>query len=276
MAEFQLKEITSQSYDPPGINKGYTDKSLHINVTDADIAIRDIDETVKETFIGGKGYDLWLLWNAVKDYTRWNDPENAVCIASGPLGGTPGYPGAGKSIVTTISPLTGAPMDSNVGGYFGPYKKFSGFDVLEITGKAAKECVILIDGIENKIKIYEVSGLTDNSYELSDTLTHHFGNEKPGDVSVVSTGTAAKNSLMGCLNFSWFDAGRKRVRYKQAGRGGIGTVFADKHIKAVVARWGSVSLATNKPADKEALKKVLKSHTKSITSLDPKQNRMSL
>jgi len=276
MTEFKIKEIKSLSYDPPGIRKGYTDKSLHVNVSDADISIKDIGEDVKEKFIGGKGYDLWLLWNAVKDYTKWNDPENAICISSGPLGGTPGYPGAGKSIVTTISPLTNAPMDSNVGGYFGPYKKFSGFDVVEITGKASNETIVLIDGIENKIRIFEASNLPEDAYALSDTLTGHFGNGKPNNISVVCTGTAAKHTLMGCLNFSWYDAGRKRVRYKQAGRGGIGTVFADKRVKAVVARWGSVSLATNQPADKEALKKVIKYHTKSITSLDPKQNRMAL
>ncbi|MFO7886114.1 MAG: aldehyde ferredoxin oxidoreductase C-terminal domain-containing protein, partial [Desulfobacteraceae bacterium] len=276
MSEFKLKEIKSQSYDPPGIRKGYTDKSLHVNVSDADISIKDIDEAVKETFIGGKGYDLWLLWNAVKDYTKWNDPENAICISSGPLGGTPGYPGAGKSIVTTISPLTNAPMDSNVGGYFGPYKKFSGFDVVEITGKAPKETIVLIDGIENKIRIFEAANLPEDAYALSDTLTGHFGDGKPNNISVVCTGPAARHTLMGCLNFSWYDAGRKRVRYKQAGRGGIGTVFADKRVKAVVARWGSVSLASNQPADKEALKKVIKNHTKSITSLDPKQNRMAV
>ncbi|MEA2058953.1 MAG: aldehyde ferredoxin oxidoreductase C-terminal domain-containing protein [Thermodesulfobacteriota bacterium] len=276
MTEFKIKEIKSLSYDPPGISRGYTDKSLHVNVSDADISIKDIGEDVKEKFIGGKGYDLWLLWNAVKDYTKWNDPENAICISSGPLGGTPGYPGAGKSIVTTISPLTNAPMDSNVGGYFGPYKKFSGFDVIEITGKASKETIVLIDGIENKISIFESSNLPEDAYALSDTLTGHFGNGKPNNISVVCTGPGARHSLMGCLNFSWYDAGRKRVRYKQAGRGGIGTVFADKGVKAVVARWGSVSLATNQPADKEALKKVIKYHTKSITSLDPKQNRMAL
>ena len=274
--KIKLKEVKSLSYEQPEINKGYNDKSLHIDISKPNILIKDIDEKVKDKFIGGKGYDLWFLWNSVKKSTKWNDPENAICIASGPLGGTPGYPGAGKSIVTTISPLTNIPIDSNVGGYFGPYKKFSGFDVLEITGKAQNEVIILIDGIENKIKIFEVFNLTDDSYKISDTLTKYFDNEKPGNVSVVSTGNAAKHTLMGCLNFTWFDAKRKRVRYKQAGRGGIGTVFSNKNIKAVVARWNAVSLNTNKPADKDALKKVLKLHTKNILQLDPKQNRMAI
>jgi aldehyde:ferredoxin oxidoreductase len=275
MNPFTLKEIASVTYKRPDINCGYTDKSLHINVSDNTIAIKDIEEKTKQTFIGGKGYDLWLMWNAVTGATKWNDPENAICIASGPLGGTPGYPGGGKSIVTTISPLTGAPMDSNVGGYFGPYKKFSGFDVMEITGKADRETVILIDGIGETVKIFEVQGLTDDSYELSMALTSYFDRDKPVNVSVVSTGTAASNTLLGCLNFTWFDAKRKRVRYKQAGRGGIGTVLADKKVKAVVARWGTVSFSSNRPADPEALKKVTKLHAREIAALDPKQNRMA-
>jgi len=228
MVQIDLKEIKSISYERAEIKKGYTDKSLRINLDTTDIIINPIQEKIKQKFIGGKGYDLWLMWNAVSGSTKWNDPENAICISSGPLGGTPGYPGGGKSIVTAISPLTGSPIDSNVGGYFGPYKKFSGFDVIQVDGKAKKDTIIFIDGIENKIKILETNDLPTDSYELSDVLTRHFDVDKPVNVSVVTAGPGAVHTNFGCLNFSWWDAGRKRVRYKQAGRGGIGTVFADK------------------------------------------------
>jgi len=40
------------------------------------------------------------------------------------------------------------------------------------------------------------------------------------NISVVSTGAAAEKSLIGMLNFSFFDPKRKMVRLKQAGRGG--------------------------------------------------------
>jgi len=276
MNQINLKEIKSISYERAKIKNGYTDKSLRVNLDANDIIINPIEENIKNKFIGGKGYDLWLMWNAVKGSTRWNDPENAICISSGPLGGTPGYPGGGKSIVTSISPLTGAPIDSNVGGYFGPYKKFSGFDVIQVDGKAKKDTIIFIDGIENKIKIFEATDLPIDAYELSDVLTRHFDENKPVNVSVVTTGPGAANTFFGCLNFSWWDAGRKRVRYKQAGRGGIGTVFADKKIKAIVARCGTISMKSNNPADFEGLKLVTKSHSKEIKELDPKQNRMSL
>ena len=276
MGQINLKEIKSISYKKTTIKKGYTDQSLHVNLDASEITIDPIEEKIKNTFIGGKGYDLWLMWNAVTGDTRWNDPENTICISSGPLGGTPGYPGGGKSIVTSISPLTGAPIDSNVGGYFGPYKKFSGFDVIQVDGKAKKDTVIFIDGIENKIKIFEAKDLPIDSYELSETLTHHFDKDKPVNVSVVTAGPGAEHTFFGCLNFSWWDAGRKRVRYKQAGRGGIGTVFADKKVKAIVARFGAISMKSNNPADLDALKRVTKTHAKEIKELDPKQNRMSL
>lgn len=276
MDGLDLAEIKSVSYTRPEIKNGYTDRSLSVNLDSSTIEIEQIDPKMKDKFVGGKGYDLWMMWNAVSGDTRWNDPENAVCIASGPLGGVPGYPGGGKSIVTSISPLTGIPIDSNVGGYFGPYKKFSGFDVLTVTGKARKGSVILIDGIENHIKIFESDHLPEDSYELSSVLTHHFDASKPVNISVVSAGQGAKNTLFGCLNFSWWDAGRKRARYKQAGRGGIGTVFAEKNIKAIVARYGSISMKSNNPFDADALKTVTSAHAKEIRELDPKQNRMAL
>ncbi len=276
MGQLNLKETTSVSYERAEVNKGYTDFSLRVNLTTTDISINPIEEAVKEKFIGGKGYDLWMMWNAVSGDTKWDSPENAICISSGPLGGTPGYPGGGKSIVTTISPLTGVPIDSNVGGYFGPYKKFAGFDVIQIDGKAEEDTVILIDGIENKIKVFLASDLPEDSYEMSAALTHYFDEAKPVNVSVVTAGPGAEKTFFGCLNFSWWDAGRKMVRYKQAGRGGIGTVFADKKVKAVVARYGSVSMKSNNPADLTALKKVTKAHAKEISTLDPKQNRMAV
>lgn len=275
MTEFKLDAVETLEYDRPAIEKGYANQTLSVDIAGADIAIKPVTEKMKDVFIGGKGFDLWLLWNAVKRSTKWNDPENAICIASGPMGGTPIYPGSGKSIVTTISPLTGTVIDSNVGGYFGPYLKFAGFDALEIKGKAPNDVVILIDGIEAQVQIFEANGLPDDSYALSAILTDYFGKGKPRHISVVSTGPGAQNTLIGCLNFSWYDLKRKRARYKQAGRGGIGSVFADKRIKAVVARWDTVTAKTNNPADMDTLKLVGRNHSREITELDPKQNEMS-
>ena len=275
MTTISLRPIKTFAYNRPEIDKGYANQSLYVDLSGKVIETRPVSQQMKEIFIGGKGFDLWLLWQAVKPDTKWNDPENALCISSGPMGGTPAYPGSGKSIVTALSPATGAVMDSNVGGYFGPYLKFSGFDALQVQGKAQEPTVIFIDGVEQKVELYTGHDLPEDAYSLSELLTEHFGGKKRRSISVVSAGPGAGNSLMGCLNFSWYDPKRKRARYKQAGRGGLGTVFEDKGLKAIVARWDSVSLDTNNPADKEALKKVAKLHSREIVELDPKQNQMS-
>jgi aldehyde:ferredoxin oxidoreductase len=276
MADYKMEEVKTFAYDRQEVKNGYTDQTLYVNLSDDTIAAKPVAEKTKHTFIGGRGYNLWLLWQAVTADTGWDDPDNAVCIASGPLGGTPVYPGSGKSIATTLSPLTGSVMDSNVGGYFGPYLKFSGFDALEIQGKRDDEMVLFIDGIEGQVQLLKSEGLPDDAYALSAALTEHFADGKPRSISVVSAGPGARNTRMGCLNFSWYDLKRKRARYKQAGRGGIGTVFADKGIKALVARWEPVTLDTNSPADRDALKEVGKLHSREIVKLDPKQNEMAV
>ena len=271
----QLTERKTMGYQRPDIQKGYANQTLHIDVAADGIAIKPVPPEMRDTFVGGKGFDLWLLWQAVKPTTCWDDPENALCIASGPMGGTPAYPGSGKSIVTALSPLTQSVMDSNVGGYFGPYLKFSGFDALEIQGKNPSPTVVFIDGINQVIRLFDARDLPEDAYALSIALTTHFSEGRQRSISVVTAGPGARNTLMGCLNFSWYDPKRKQVRYKQAGRGGMGTVFEDKGLKALVVRWDSVSLETNQPADKEALRTVAKLHSREIVSLDPKQNEMA-
>jgi len=275
MFELNIKEVKTFPYIRPAIDKGYANQTLSVDISISEIIIKPVAEKIKRLFVGGKGFDLWLLWNAVSGDTQWNDPENAICIASGPLGGTPVYPGSGKSIVTTLSPLTGSVIDSNVGGHFGPFLKFSGFDALELTGKSSGDTVIVIDGIHQKIQILEISGLPEDSYALSAVLTEHFSQGKQGRVSVVSTGPGAKNTFIGCLNFSWYDAKRRKVRNKQAGRGGIGSVFADKGVRAIVACWDTVSLKTNQPADMDGVKTVGRAYSREMAELDPKQNEMA-
>jgi aldehyde:ferredoxin oxidoreductase len=275
MTEISTHEVTTMSYQRPEIEKGYANQYLAVDLSTPTLAIEPISAEMKKTFIGGKGFDLWLLWHAVKDTTKWNDPENAICIASGPLGGTPSYPGAGKSIVTAISPLTEAVMDSNAGGYFGPFLKFTGFDALQVQGKSENEIIIFIDGINQQISIYNSEGLPDDAYALSRILTDHFSQGKPRSISVVSTGSGAMHSRFGCLNVTWYDPKRKRPRLKQAGRGGLGTVFSDKGLKAIVVRWDTVSLSSNNPSDKDGVKSVAKQYSKEIVALDPKQNQMA-
>lgn len=277
------KTLAEMSYKRQDVMKGYTDKTLHIDLAKLSIEENDVDKKVREIFIGGKGYDLWLMWESLPKnrIVKWDEPENPLCIASGPLGGTTGYPGAGKSIVTAISPLTDIVIDSNVGGFFGPWMKYSGFDALRIVGKAKEPVVIVIDGTQEKVWIEPAGDLPTESHLLAEQLNEKYrtidketGKDDRIFVSVVSAGPGADHSYFGCLNFSWWDNRRKANHLKQAGRGGTGTVFRNKNIVAIVAHSPSVNLESQHPKDQDTAKQVGRKHSQEILKLDSEQNKM--
>ncbi len=94
------------------------------------------------------------------------------------------------------------------------------------------------------------------------------------NVSVISAGVGSEHTRIGCLNVSWYDPKRGKARVKQAGRGGIGTVFRDKKIKAVVVRYTGMKADSNDPADIKRIRAVGQRINKEIIELDDQQNRM--
>ncbi len=271
-----MKILTEFTYTCSPVEKGYTNQTLYVNLSDNRIEARPVTEQMKEVFIGGRGFGLWRLWNAVNDNTRWNDPENEINIACGPLGGTTVHPGAGKSLVVGLSPLTDSVMDSNVGGHFGPLLKFAGWDALEIQGKAGQDVVVYIDGNTGVVQIIESPIDEVNTHLVGQQLMELFANspDEWADISVVSAGRGAEHTRFGCLNFSWYDARRERPRFKQAGRGGLGTVFRDKNIRALVVKARLRGADPNAAADPERVRSVGRKINKEIVELDPQQNHM--
>lgn len=272
----QRRIVKEFKYEKAPIMRGYTDKILYINLSTLECRIKDVPPMMKEKFVGGRGYGLKLLWDATKPTTKWDDPENEIIISGGPICGITQYSGAGKSIVVTISPQTDLPIDSNVGGFFGPFLKACGFDALEIQGKSDKDVVIYLDGETGKIEIFEDPGLEKDTHELVEQLTDMFADDEKDkkNIGIVSTGAAAEHSLIGMLNFTFYDVKRKKIRVKQAGRGGTGTVFRNKKIKALVAKIPGVTGNMNNVVDLEAIMERGRRFNKEMRELDDQQSQM--
>ncbi|MDP4281810.1 MAG: aldehyde ferredoxin oxidoreductase C-terminal domain-containing protein [Bacteroidota bacterium] len=278
--EFQKthKLLASYKYTWAPIEKGYNNRFLYINVSDYTMKEKPVTPLMKEKFIGGKGFDLRILWDGTRPDTRWNDPDNEIVISGGPCCGITQYSGTGKAIVCTISPETDIVIDSNVGGFFAPFLKFCGFDALEIQGKSDVETLVVFEEEREVVEIYEAGDLPSDSHILAEelhTMMANDGNEKDKyNVSVVSAGTAAEHSMIGMLNFSFYDIKRKKVRLKQAGRGGIGTVFRDKKIKALVAHVKGIGGNRNNVVNLEAIQERGRRFNKEMRELDDKQCEM--
>jgi len=249
------KILAEFAYETGEVERGYTNRTLHVNLSDRTIVSKPVTEEMKEVFVGGRGFGLWYLWHAVTPETKWNDPENEIIFSAGPIGGITQYPGSGKTLVVSLSPTTGIVIDSNVGGYFGPLLKFAGWDALEVQGKADRDVVVFIDGNTGRVTLEEAPAEDVDAHLISEQLTDMYADspEAKRDISVVSAGRGAEHGLIGCLNVSFYDVRRGAPRVKQAGRGGIGTVFRDKKIKGIVVKFSGVRGDTNHPADLERI-----------------------
>ncbi|HSG29370.1 MAG TPA: aldehyde ferredoxin oxidoreductase N-terminal domain-containing protein, partial [Candidatus Krumholzibacterium sp.] len=220
------------------LKKGYADRTLRVDIGANKISSHPVSDQMKKLWTGGKGFDLWMMFQEIDKDTKWDSPENAICFSSGPLGGTASFPGSGKTLVTAISPITQSVIDCNVGGYFGPYLKFAGFDALMITGKASEDVIVFIDAVNGKVSVEKAPLESIDSHLLAEELTEMYSDNSLDyrNIACVSAGRGSEHSRMGVLNFSFWDWRRGVARIKQAGRGGVGTVFRDKKIKALVIK----------------------------------------
>jgi len=240
IAEMEQARTVVASFEFPSqdLERGYAGRTLRIDLDSNECRIDPVTQQMKDLWVGGKGFDLWLMFQEINPGTKWDSPENPICFASGPLGGTTSFPGSGKTLVTAISPMTNSVMDSNVGGYFGPYLKFAGFDALSVVGKAGDETIIFIDATRNRVTIERAPKESVDSHILAEELAEMYADDDLDrkNIAAVSAGRGADYTRMGVLNFSFWDWRRNGPRLKQAGRGGIGTVFRNKGLKAIVIK----------------------------------------
>lgn len=277
-------ELLSMMFSPvPELDRGASGRFLSVDLGTGNISVGRFGEEEKTFLRGGKGYCLGLLAKGTLPTTKWNDPENKIVFAGGRLAGSP-VCGSGKAIATTFSPLCeqkegrgDKPMDSNFGSGWGTVLKHAGYDALEITGKTDKDVVLVIDGSRITVELYGTENLPDDPYELSAYLSEKYaplnknGKKDYSLVSVASTGIGAKNTLFGCVNASYHRGGKFKL--KQAGRG-IGSVFADKGLKAVVVVARSTAFELNNYADPEMMKAVARFMKKMNVFFDKDQNYM--
>ncbi len=275
-----MNTIKSIPYRPATIRGGYTDRILEIDLGSLSVNIFRVPPEFREKFIGGRGYALKLIWDRTSAKTRHHSPENVLVFSGGPLCSEPRFPGTGKFIVGTISPLTETFVDSNVGGHFAPLMKLCGFDAIAISGISCRDVVILIDGDKGLIEILEAPRL-EQEIELGALsygqrvmeLIH--GGELNENIAAVTAGIGGVNTRFGIINSLYYDPRRGRLRAKQAGRGGTGTVMRLKGVRGVVVRSSLPRIGANNPADSKGVKQAGAKLKKVISQMDPHQLRLS-
>jgi aldehyde:ferredoxin oxidoreductase len=198
-------------------------KIAYIDLSTGEIETRPIPLDVRKKFLGGRGLDVYLLYNHTKKGVDPLGPDNALLISGGILTATCASATA-RTHVMAKSPLTGLLGSANMGGFFAPELAWAGFHHLLIKGKAEKPVYLWIKN--NEIEIRDASHL----WGKTTTETQWSIREELGDEEV-------KCAVIG-------PAGENLVRYanvmtgikNSAGRTGMGCVMGSKNLKAVAAR----------------------------------------
>ena len=267
-------------YQPARVVGGYTDRILRVDLGALEIVVQELPPDFKDKYIGGRGYALKLIWDHTTRDTRYDTPDNVLVMASGPLGNEPGFPGTGKFIVGTISPLTDTFIDSNVGGHFAPLLKLAGFDALAVSGISRDDVVIIVDGDAGTIGIaaaptYERE-IDEGSLSFGQKLLEDFNGEPYSDsIAAVTAGKGACNARFGIVNSLYFDSKRQRFRSKQAGRGGTGTVMRVKGLRGIVVRSSQSRADGNNAVDRKGVLRAGSQLKKVLQTSDPEQLHLS-
>lgn len=267
--------LTSISYQKVKTDRGYTDRLLEINLSDKTLAVSKIPQTMRDMFVGGRGYCLKLVYDKTTSATRYDSPENVLAFAGGPFCGESSFAGTGKFIVGSISPLTGTFCDSNVGGYFFPLVKNAGFDAITVIGKSVEDVIIFIDGEQGTISFQEAPKTDSSLLEAESLVDTWRGESKPNSIAFVNAGIGSKNTFFGCINSVYYDPRRKRCRAKQAGRGGMGTIMRDKGLWGIVVKSKLGGSNSNQAADKKRVRAAGTNLRKVIRDVDPNELRLA-
>ena len=212
-----------------GYHRGYMGVFLRIDLNTKKIEVDNqyCQYDILRQFLGGKGLGSYILYNELKTGVNPLNLENKIILLTGPLTGTGAVTGSRLCLVSK-SPATGYWLDTGAGGFFGSELKKAGYDGLILEGKAAEPVYLYIrEGEVQILDAQRIWGLT--IYETFRALKEIHG----GKVHIGAIGPTGERGAK--ISSVIFDG-------RAAARGGMGSVFGSKNVKAMVVEkgWGKV------------------------------------
>jgi aldehyde:ferredoxin oxidoreductase len=195
---------------------------LRVNLSEGRVWIERPPEDFFKQYFGG-AIGAYYLLHETQPGVDPLDPGNIISFTPSFLSHL-SIGAYNRVAITAKSPLTGAIIDSQAGGYWGPECKRAGFDSIVIQGKAPHPVYLMIKEGQAFIRdATEIWGL------------------ETGDAEDLIKASESEPRLRTCIIGP---AGENLVRYANiannlrhfAGRGGLGAVMGSKNLKAVAVR----------------------------------------
>ncbi|MBN2238282.1 MAG: hypothetical protein JW712_00790 [Dehalococcoidales bacterium] len=217
---------------------GYAGTILYVNLSGGEIRKLPTADYA-DKYIGGRGFAVRLYWELVPPEAKAFDPDNCFIAVTGPAAGFPGIAGFRWQVCGMSAAAEREAFSyGNLGGPWGGYLKYAGYDALVVQGKADKPVYLYID--EDKVEIRDGSHIWGKTtYEATDILKAELGEQ----FRVMVTGQAGENLVKYATVFA--DEGA-------SGSGGLGSVMGSKMLKAVAVAGSKRPVA----ADPDRLQKI--------------------
>ncbi len=201
---------------------GLAGTTLRIDLSTGTIRRQPTDQELFRRWHGGRGVVAKICYDEVPRDADPLGPKNVFIMTTSPMSGA-FIPAGSKVEFGSVSPLTNAQGDSNMGGHLGPALKFAGYDMVIFTGISPKPVLLYIDNdtveLRDAAACWGMKSL-DCEKKLKDDLGEDF--------EIATIGPAGENGILfSCITH---DFGR------QAGRTGQGAVMGSKKIKAIAVR----------------------------------------
>lgn len=197
---------------------------LFVDLAEQETTRAYMPRDVVESFLGGRGGNMWLLYNLADLDADPLDPERVPLIfGTGLLTGC--VPSAARGNVTSISCDSRALMDSNCGDYFPSYMKLHGYDHIVLFGEPAGWSLLHIEDDEVAFEDADpYLGL--NNIDLVDRIEEDYDCEEGRDMAMARITEAGEN-LVRCAGIM---GGPKAIW----ARGGTGTKMGSLKVKALL------------------------------------------
>jgi aldehyde:ferredoxin oxidoreductase len=162
-------------------------KAAFVDLGSGKVEVKEIPRPLRESFLGGRGIDMHLLYSLTETNLDINDPGNILVLGAGVLAGTPAPLAAGAIHIGGRLPLTGMAGSLILGGFFGAELRFAGFDYLVIRGRADGPIYLSVQ--DGKIEICDATPFWDSdSLEARDVIRDTLGEHNAQVLSVGKPG----------------------------------------------------------------------------------------
>jgi len=217
----KLERLVARLHDTPRYNS--QGAVLFVDLEHRKMLKKYLPLEVLRNFLGGRGANMWLLYNLVEEERDALDPEIPLIFGSGVL--TSSIPSATRGNVTSKSPDSYAILDANAGDYFPSFLRCHGYDHIVLYGRAAAWTMLRIS--------YDTAELVDaasyvglDNLDMAAAIQRDFNCVEREDMALARITSAGENQvlcsgIMGGIKSIW-------------ARGGGGAKMGSLKLKAIM------------------------------------------